>query len=115
LSDGKALHRNKSKEQIGQQTSPALAEPAAGRFSGTKADAAVAFDITLMAATREYFGYWGSVMCGMPEITLEGSPDGWAQMALRPIIGWAILDTGEKPDAADAKRYEKHQEKTSSN
>lgn len=70
-------------KQIGEKTNPELAELAAGRFSGTNTDAGVAFDITLMAATRQYFDFWGSVMCGIPEITLEGTPDDWAQIEQR--------------------------------
>ncbi len=70
-------------QQIGEKTSPELAQLAAGRYSATNTDAAVAFDITLMAATQKYFDFWGSVMCGIPEITLEGTADDWAQIEHR--------------------------------
>jgi hypothetical protein len=33
--------------------------------------------IILMAATKEYFSYMESFMCGFPEITLLGYPDDW--------------------------------------
>ena len=70
-------------DQIAKNTNAEIVETMAGRFSGTNTDAAVAFDITLMDATQHYFSFWGSVMCGIPEITLEGKPEDWAQIEQR--------------------------------
>ncbi len=70
-------------DSIASNTSPEMAELIAGRFSGTNSDAAVAFDIALMDAMKTYFDYWGHVLCGIPEITLEGSPEDWIQIEQR--------------------------------
>lgn len=85
-------------DSIAANTQPAMAELIAGRFSGTGSDAAVAFDITLMDAMKTYFDYWGSIMCGIPEITLEGTPDDWRQVEQRAAqlarydLDWWVQD-----------------------
>jgi hypothetical protein len=70
-------------DSIAVRTNAELAELVAGRFSGTNSDAAVAFDVTLMSSMKTYFDYWGSTMCGIPEITLEGTPEDWRQIENR--------------------------------
>lgn len=70
-------------DSIAANTNGDIAQTVAGRFSGTDSDAATAFDIALMEATKAYFDYWGEVMCGIPQITLEGTPEDWQQIETR--------------------------------
>lgn len=70
-------------DSIAANTTADAAELVAGRFSGTNSDAAVAFDITLMDAMKTYFDYWAGIICGIPEITLEGTPEDWQQIEER--------------------------------
>ncbi len=102
-------------DSIAANTSPDLAALVAGRFSGTNTDAAVAFDITLMDAMKSYFDFWGRIACGIPEITLEGTPEDWKQIEqratqlsrydldwwladLKPILAEFTKTAGGKPD-----------------
>lgn len=71
------------RRQIAQFTSPELSERVTARFSGTDAAAQVAFDISLMHAMKAYFHYGIGIVCGIPEITLEGTPEDWQQMEER--------------------------------
>lgn len=68
------------RRQIAQCTSPELGERVTARFSGTDTDAQVAFDISLMHAMKAYFHYGIGIVCGIPEITLEGTPEDWQQV-----------------------------------
>jgi Domain of unknown function (DUF4419) len=71
-------------EEIAKNTvNPELAKVIAGRFSGTHIDAAVAFDMTLMNSMQPYFDYWGRIICGIPTVTLEGTPEDWAAIETR--------------------------------
>lgn len=85
-------------DSVAAYTNQALAQTIAGRFSGTNSDAAVAFDIALMDAMSPYFDYWGDVSCGIPELTLEGTPEDWQQIELRAAqlakydLEWWISD-----------------------
>jgi hypothetical protein len=69
--------------QVANASSPALADLVAGRFSGTSPDAAIAFDITMLDAMSPYFDYWVGIICGIPSITIEGTPDDWRQIEAR--------------------------------
>jgi Domain of unknown function (DUF4419) len=70
-------------DSIAANTNGDIARTIAGRFSGTDSDAAVAFDIALMESMKAYFGYFADISCGIPEITLEGSPEDWQQIEQR--------------------------------
>ncbi len=48
-----------------------------GNFSTTDATAKVAFEISMMDVVKSYFDYGMSTMCGIPEITLEGTTEDW--------------------------------------
>lgn len=52
-------------------------------FSTTTSIEQAAFDITLMDAMKEYFSYSVTIMCGIPEITLEGTPEDWQEIERR--------------------------------
>ncbi len=49
----------------------------APEFSTTTLVERAAFEITLMDAMSPYFQYSISIICGIPEITLEGEPEDW--------------------------------------
>ncbi|MFK7774594.1 MAG: DUF4419 domain-containing protein [Saprospiraceae bacterium] len=49
----------------------------APKFSTTTLVEKAAFEITLMDAMSPYFQYSISIICGIPEITLEGEPEDW--------------------------------------
>jgi Domain of unknown function (DUF4419) len=68
------------KQQIAGYTGKKLTDLVAARFSGTSTDAQVAFDITLMDAMKNYFDYSITVLCGIPQITLEGTVEDWQQL-----------------------------------
>ena len=70
-------------DQIAQNTNAEIAELFAARFSGTHTHAAIAFDLTLMDAMSSYFEYWGGIVCGIPTVTLEGTPEDWQQLEAR--------------------------------
>jgi hypothetical protein len=52
-------------------------------FSTTGPLDRTASQIALMGAMREYFSYGVTTMCGIPEITLTGTPEDWASMRRR--------------------------------
>ncbi len=85
-------------DSIAANTTRAVADAVAGRFSGTDSDAAVAFDIALMDAMKSYFDYWGEIACGIPEIIVEGTPEDWRQVEQRAAalaqydLGWWMKD-----------------------
>ena len=85
-------------DSVAAYTNPALAQTIAGRFSGTDSNAAAAFDIALMDAMKPYLDYWGDISCGIPELTLEGTPEDWQQVEQRAAqlaqydLGWWISD-----------------------
>ncbi len=70
-------------KQIAKNTNHNIAETISARFSQTNADAAVAFDITLMDAMKSYFAYAAYYSCGIPEITIEGSVEDWQEIERR--------------------------------
>jgi hypothetical protein len=63
-------------------------------FSTTGAAERAAFEVVLMDAMQSYFDYELITVCGIPSITLEGTPDDWcavlerAQMLTRFDLGW---------------------------
>ncbi len=72
--------------QIARYTGPDITETINANFSTTTADAKVAYSISMMSAMQEYFDFWGTVMCGIPEITLEGTPEDWADLERRAAL-----------------------------
>jgi Domain of unknown function (DUF4419) len=63
-------------------------------FSTTGAAEKAAFEVVLMDAMQSYFTYELQSACGIPAITLEGTPDDWyailerAQLLPRFELGW---------------------------
>ena len=54
-----------------------------GDFSTTTAIDRTASQIALLGAMRNYFSYSVSSLCGIPEITLAGTPEDWASIRAR--------------------------------
>jgi hypothetical protein len=69
--------------QIARYTGTGITETINANFSTTTAEAKVAYNIAMMSSMKEYFDYWGTVMCGIPEISLEGTPEDWADLERR--------------------------------
>ncbi|MCB0705133.1 MAG: DUF4419 domain-containing protein [Saprospiraceae bacterium] len=70
-------------DQISQHTNTDLAAMARERFSTTGPVEQAAFEVALMDAMSTYFMYVMSVSCGIPEITLEGTPEDWEALEER--------------------------------
>lgn len=70
-------------EKIAENTKGNLAETCLPRFSTTGQMEKAAFEVTLMRAMDHYFDYGMELSCGIPEITLEGSPEDWALLETR--------------------------------
>lgn len=68
--------------QIGEHVGE-LKDIVSARFSTTTPTEAAAFDVCLMDAFQGYFDYVVSIGCGIPEITLLGTPEDWASMIPR--------------------------------
>ncbi len=49
-------------------------------FSTTSTNEKIAYEITLMDAVEKYFDYVDITFCGIPEITLEGTPEDWKKI-----------------------------------
>ena len=51
-----------------------------GEFSTTDAAAKAASEAALLDSMQSYFEYYGGTRCGIPRITLEGTPDDWQKL-----------------------------------
>src|SRR5262249_28031782 len=64
-------------------------------FSTTDLAARAASEIVLMSGVQQYFTYLVGSLCGIPEITLEGTPEDWAKIRQRAEVlrefdlGWS--------------------------
>lgn len=67
-------------EKIEANTGAELLDLVTGDFSTTGAIEKVAFQVTLMDAMKSYFVYSVTTSCGIPEITLEGTPEDWKRI-----------------------------------
>lgn len=68
-------------KQIGENTKGNIAETFISDFSTTGQAERIASGITLMDVTKSYFDYVVIyIACGIPEITLTGTPDDWRRV-----------------------------------
>jgi Domain of unknown function (DUF4419) len=67
-------------EKIAANTKNGLAETCLPSFSTTGKIEKAAFEVSLMRAMDPYFDYRVSLVCGIPEITLEGTPEDWERL-----------------------------------
>lgn len=65
-------------EKIRGSARAGVAEALLPRFSTTGIIEQAAMDVTLMHTMDAYFDYRVHFICGIPEITLEGTPEDWA-------------------------------------
>ena len=70
-------------EQIRQNSDPVLHETLLCDFSTTTATIKTACEVALMDAYQRYFEYDLSCICGIPTVTLEGTPDDWQRIRER--------------------------------
>ena len=67
-------------KQIKENSDPVLHEALLCDFSTTTPAIKTACEIALMDAYQRYFEYTMRCICGIPQITLEGTPDDWQRM-----------------------------------
>jgi len=68
-------------QQIAKNAGGNLTETLSANFSTTTPVEKVASDITIMEAMKSYFEYiLPSPLCGIPEITLQGTPEDWQKV-----------------------------------
>jgi hypothetical protein len=70
-------------EQIRQNSDPVLHETLLCNFSTTTPTIRTAFEVALMDAYQRYFEFIITCVCGIPTITLEGTPEDWQRMRER--------------------------------
>ncbi len=85
-------------KQIANNTTGELVEVLSCDFTTTTSVERVASQITMMDAMNSYFDYYSVIVCGIPEITLRGTPDDWqkvldkARMLKQYELGWWISE-----------------------
>ncbi len=68
-------------KQIADNTKGNLSDMMRADFSTTGTTERIASQVTLMSAVKSYFNYKAEhFICGIPSITIEGTPDDWRKM-----------------------------------
>ncbi|MCP4438274.1 MAG: DUF4419 domain-containing protein [Aureispira sp.] len=104
-------------DAIAKNTKGNVKELVTASFSGTGIIEKAAFEITLMDAMSAYFTYSVSITCGIPNITVEGTPEDWADIEDRLEqlkaydLDWWVDDL--KPIIAEFKAASEGKAKTS--
>jgi hypothetical protein len=70
-------------ELIKREIDPVLHETLICDFSTTSAAIRTASEVALMDSFSSYFTYFVGCVCGIPKITIEGTPDDWQRMRAR--------------------------------
>jgi hypothetical protein len=100
--------------QIRDETDPVLHETLICDFSTTTPASRVASEVALMDTFSSYFTYTVNCICGIPKITIQGSPEDWRRIRsrvevlgtyelewwvsrLRPILDEFVLAARGKP------------------
>ncbi|NUO02222.1 MAG: DUF4419 domain-containing protein [Saprospiraceae bacterium] len=84
--------------KIGEYTGQTLKDLVVANFSTSGNIEKAAFEVSLMDAMDHYFSYSFSILCGIPEIRLEGTPEDWAlieekaQQLAQYDLNWWIKD-----------------------
>jgi len=84
--------------KIGEYTGQTLKDLVVANFSTSGNVEKAAFEVSLMDAMDHYFSYSFSILCGIPEIKLEGTPEDWAlieqkaQQLAQYDLDWWIKD-----------------------
>jgi hypothetical protein len=101
------------KSKIAQKTKQNIAHTLSQPFSTTHPDEQVAFDLTLMSSMKNYFSYEIGIICGIPEIHLEGTVADWQLLEKRAAelaqydLAWWVNDL--KPILAEFTKAAQHQ------
>jgi len=66
------------------------------KFTTTTSDDRVAASVTIMSTLQAYFEYVCRLRCGIPEVTLEGTPDDWRSLRMK-IDRLPRYEVGGKP------------------
>ena len=85
--------------QIGANTKGNLADMMRADFSTTGKTERIASQITLMSTVKAYFDYLVIIgVCGIPSITIEGTPDDWRKVLdkTRQLRAYGIKDWVEE-------------------
>ncbi|MEO1514739.1 MAG: DUF4419 domain-containing protein [Bacteroidota bacterium] len=69
--------------KIQQKTKEDILSLVAPEFSTTGKKERITYQISLMDAMSPYFQYSVTIVCGIPSITVEGSPEDWAMIKAR--------------------------------
>ncbi len=82
---------NTFRDTIARNTNPEVARIIAAEFSTTGPEERAAYSVALMDAMSAYFRYTYFPFCGIPQITLEGTPADWLELErrfreLRPFL-----------------------------
>ncbi|MBQ9362174.1 MAG: DUF4419 domain-containing protein [Bacteroidaceae bacterium] len=73
--------------QIEKYTKGDIAKTLTADFSTTRQTERIASEITLMESVKSYFNYRViSISCGIPNITLKGTPEDWKQVLARTRV-----------------------------
>lgn len=72
--------------QIRQATDPVLHETLICDFSTTSAAIRTASEVALMDSFSSYFEYTMRCICGIPKITIEGTPEDWQRIRARAEV-----------------------------
>jgi hypothetical protein len=67
-------------DKVGKNTKTDVADVMQANFSTTSKDAQVVSRIVLMDAMQQYFEYYCSTLCGIPEIRLHGDKQDWQKV-----------------------------------
>ncbi|MBK8801309.1 MAG: DUF4419 domain-containing protein [Fibrobacteres bacterium] len=70
-------------EAMPDSTQHLLEEHFLAKYTTTTPIAEVAYRMKILESVQPYFEYQGSVECGIPRITLEGTADDWKQLRTR--------------------------------
>lgn len=72
---------NQIKENVGEENYDNFV----AKFSTTTPEISAVYAITLMDTLQKYFSYTVSIMCGIPEIILEGEPEDWLSLIKKTV------------------------------
>lgn len=70
-------------EAMPDSTQQLLEEHFLANYSTTTPTVDVAYRMKILESVKPFFDYVGSVECGIPRITLEGTPEDWIQLRTR--------------------------------
>ena len=82
------------REHIGERNHAALVT----NFSTTGQTERVANEVVLMSAMQHYFDFLGKTICGIPEVTLEGTVADWERLCRRAADIGSEYDVGRWTD-----------------